>query len=80
MVRTLVSPTTRNHMWLVNGGARYAELLYLEHLNGAGALENEVRDTYIEALTLENVPVIQSGRLEDYSRNSGLPPPARARG
>jgi len=54
-------------MWLVNGGARYAELLYLEHLNGAGALENEVRDTYIEALTLENVPVIQSGRLEDYS-------------
>jgi tetratricopeptide (TPR) repeat protein len=63
----LVSPTSRNHMWLVNGGARYAELLYLEHLNGAGALENEVRDTYIEALTLENVPVIQSGRLEDYS-------------
>ncbi|HYP05305.1 MAG TPA: M1 family aminopeptidase [Bryobacteraceae bacterium] len=63
----LVSPSTRNHMWLVNGGARYAELLYLEHLNGAGALENEVRDTYIEALTLENIPVIQSGRLEDYS-------------
>jgi tetratricopeptide (TPR) repeat protein len=63
----LVSPTTRNHLWLVNGGARYAELLYLEHLNGPGALENEVRDTYIEALTLENVPVIQSGRLEDYS-------------
>jgi aminopeptidase N len=64
---TLVSPTSRNHLWLVNGGARYAELLYLEHLNGAGALENEVRDTYIEALTLENVPVSQSGRLEDYS-------------
>ena len=41
----LVSPTTRNNMWLVNGGARYSELLYLEHLNGAGALENEVRDT-----------------------------------
>jgi tetratricopeptide (TPR) repeat protein len=63
----LVSPATRNHLWITNGGARYAELLYIEHLNGAGALENEVRDTYIEALTLENVPVIQSGRLEDYS-------------
>jgi tetratricopeptide (TPR) repeat protein len=63
----LVSPATRNHIWLVNGGARYSELLYLEHLNGSGALENEVRDAYIEALTLENVPVIQSGRLEDYS-------------
>jgi len=64
---TLVSPSSRNHMWLVNGGARYAELLYLEHLNGAGAMETEVRDSYIEALTLENVPVIQSARLEDYS-------------
>ena len=63
----LVSPVSRNHAWLVNGGARYAELLYLEHLNGAGALETEVRDTFVEALTLENVPVIQSARLEDYS-------------
>ncbi len=63
----LVSPTSRNHSWLVNGGARYAELLYLEHLNGAGALETEVRDTFVEALTLDNVPVIQAARLEDYS-------------
>ena len=63
----MVSPTTRNHMWLVNGMARYAEFLYLEHQNGPGALESEIRDTYIEALTLDNVPVIQSARLEDYS-------------
>ena len=63
----LISPASRNHAWLVNGGARYAELLYLEHLNGAGALETEVRDTFIEALTLDNVPVVQSARLEDYS-------------
>jgi tetratricopeptide (TPR) repeat protein len=63
----MVSPTTRNHMWLVNGMARYAEFLYLEHVNGPGALESEIRDTYIEALTLDNVPVIQSARLEDYS-------------
>jgi aminopeptidase N len=64
---TLVSPSTRNHMWLVNGPARYSELLYIEAQNGAGALESEVRDTFVEALTLENIPVIQSGRLEDYS-------------
>ncbi len=62
-----VSPTTRNHMWLVNGPARYAELLYVEAQNGAGALETEVHDSYVEALTLENIPVIQSARLEDYS-------------
>jgi aminopeptidase N len=63
----LVSAATRNHMWIQNGAARYSELMYLENLNGPGALETEIRDTYIEALTLENIPVIQSARLEDYS-------------
>jgi tetratricopeptide (TPR) repeat protein len=63
----LVSPATRNHMWLTNGAARYSELMYIEQANGAGALESEVRDTFIEALTLDTVPVSQSSRLEDYS-------------
>lgn len=63
----LVSPATRNHMWLQNGMARYAEFLYIEHTAGAAALEAEVRDTYIEALTVDNVPLIQAARLEDYS-------------
>lgn len=63
----LVSPATRNHMWIQNGAARYAELMYLEHQNGPSAIESEIRDTYVEALTVDNVPVIQSARLEDYS-------------
>jgi tetratricopeptide (TPR) repeat protein len=63
----VVSPATRNHMWLQNGPARYAELMYVESLSGPGALESDLRDTYVEALTLDNVPVIQSARLEDYS-------------
>jgi aminopeptidase N len=62
-----VSPATRNHMWLVNGSARYAELMWVEAQSGAGAMESDVRDSYVEALTLDNIPVIQSGRLEDYS-------------
>ena len=33
----LVSPTTRNHTWIENGLARYSEILYTEHVNGAGA-------------------------------------------
>ncbi len=64
---TLVSPATRNHIWISNGLARYSEILYLEHTNGAAALESEIRDTYIEALTVENPPVIQAARMEDYS-------------
>jgi tetratricopeptide (TPR) repeat protein len=64
---TLVSPTTRNHLWIENGLARYAEFLYEEHVNGAGALETEVHDTFVEALTVDQPPLIQSARLEDYS-------------
>lgn len=64
---TLVSPINRDHMWLENGNARYAELLWEEHTNGPGALETAVHDTYVQALTVDNPPVIQAGRLEDYS-------------
>lgn len=63
----LLSPKTRNDLWITNGLARYSEMLYLEQANGPGALENEVRDTYIEALTVDNPPLGQAGRLEDYS-------------
>ncbi len=42
-------------------------MLYAAHLNGPSTLENEVRDTDVEALTIDNVPVIQAARLEDYS-------------
>jgi len=63
----LLSPASRNHLWITNGAARYAELLYIEQVNGPGAFEEALRDTYIEALTVDNPPLIQSGRLEDYS-------------
>lgn len=64
---TEVSPSTRNHMWLENGMALYAEALWQEHEKGAGALEQRMKDNAITALTIDNVPLIQTGRLEDYS-------------
>lgn len=63
----LVSASTRNHLWLTNGMARYAELTYLEQLNGPSVFELEMKDTYTEALTVDQPPLIQAGRLEDYS-------------
>ena len=63
----LLSPKTRNDLWIANGLARYSEMLYLEQANGPGALETEVRDTYIEALTVDQPPLGQASRLEDYS-------------
>lgn len=64
---TMVSPINRDHLWLENGNSRYAELLYDEHTNGPGNFEQAVRSTYVQALTVENPPLIQAGRLEDYS-------------
>ena len=62
-----VSPASRNHLWITNGAARLAELLWVENTAGAGALEAELQDTYVEALTVDDPPIIQSARLEDYS-------------
>ena len=62
-----ISPSTRNHMWIENGLAAYSELLWTEHEVGAGAMQQQLKDFRIQALTVDNVPVIQSSRLEDYS-------------
>ena len=63
----MVGPSTRNHLWLTNGLAAYSELLWTEHASGPAAMESQARDTMVEALTVDNVPLIQSARLEDYS-------------
>jgi len=64
---TLVSPVDRDHLWLENGNARYAELLWEEHDKGSAAMQQDLHDTYVEALTVDNPPMIQAGRLDDYS-------------
>ena len=63
----LVSPSTRNHLWITNGTAAYSELLWTEHENGAGAMTNALRDVMVDALTVDTIPIIQSSRLDDYS-------------
>jgi Tfp pilus assembly protein PilF len=63
----MLSPTTRNHLWLENGAATYSELLWVEHSAGAGAYETALRGEMVGALTMDNVPIMQSARLEDFS-------------
>ncbi|MBK5290881.1 MAG: peptidase M1 [Acidobacteriia bacterium] len=64
---TLVSPVSRNHIWITNSAARYSELFWLEQNSGPAAVEAEMKDIFVEALTVAEPPVIQSARLEDYS-------------
>ena len=63
----MVSPVNRNHLWMENGMAYYSEALWSEHEKGAGSLEQRMKDTAVTALTVDNVPLIQTSRLEDYS-------------
>ncbi len=62
-----VSPINRNHMWIENGMALYSEALWTEHEKGATAIEQKMKDLSVTALTVDNVPLIQTARLEDYS-------------
>jgi tetratricopeptide (TPR) repeat protein len=62
-----VSPINRNHMWIENGMALYSEALWSEHEKGATAIEQKMKDLSVTALTVDNVPLIQTARLEDYS-------------
>lgn len=63
----MITPANRNHIWIMNGIARYAELLYLAHLNGPSVFDSEVRDLYIDSLTVTDAPVRQAARYDDYS-------------
>lgn len=63
----LISPTTRNHIWIVNGLARFSESLYFESTGGPSAVESEMRDVFVEALTQPDPPLIQASRYEDYA-------------
>jgi aminopeptidase N len=63
----MVSPINRNHIWLENGMALYSEALWTEHDKGVAAMEQRMRDTSVTSLTVDDVPMIQSSRLEDYS-------------
>ena len=52
-----MSPVNRNHLWIENGMALYAEALWAEKEKGAAALEQRMKDASITALTVDNVPL-----------------------
>ncbi len=62
-----VSPATLNDSWITNGMARYAELLFLEDLNGKPALQAAVLDVSAAALAYDTIPLATAGRLPVFS-------------
>ena len=65
--RGVVSPRTRAHLWLDEGMASYAELLYVEEIAGKAAVEQVADDFSITALAHDTVPIIRAASLPEYS-------------
>jgi aminopeptidase N len=62
-----VTPATLNDFWIINGMARYAELLYMERVSGQTALQSTVLDISAGALAYDTIPLTSAGRLEPFS-------------
>ena len=56
-----VSPATLNDGWIINGMARYAELMYLEDDAGHSALEAALPDIAASALAYDTIPLSSAG-------------------
>ena len=65
--RVLVSPGNRNHSWLDVGLARYAALLEIEENEGETQFNGMVQELHVDALTYDEIPLSQAGRLADFS-------------
>ena len=64
---SLVGAGNRNHLWLVDGLAKYSALLETEDSEGEEAFGTALSNTRINALTFDEVPLRQSSRVADFS-------------
>ena len=64
---TMVSPATKNDWWLSDGGARYSEALYVEHVAGEAGFQEVTKDMSVGALAYVSVPLADVGRLDTFS-------------
>jgi len=62
-----VSPRTMNDAWIMNGMARYGELMYLEDQSGKSALRAALQDVAAGALAYDTIPLSSAGRLGPFS-------------
>ncbi len=60
-------PDSLNDAWIINGMSRYGELMYVERLSGATALQTGVLDISASALAYDTIPLTSAGRLDPFS-------------
>ena len=64
----VTSPGSRNHSWLSAGMALYSAMLFVEEEDGETGFDPLVETVRINALTYDDVPLIQTGRLGEFSQ------------
>jgi predicted negative regulator of RcsB-dependent stress response len=62
-----VSPKTQGDAWIINGMARYGELMYVEEENGKPAMRAALQDVAAGALAYDTTPLSASGRQNPFS-------------
>jgi len=64
---TMVSPATKDDWWISDGGARYSEALYVEHVAGEAGFQEVTKDMSVGALAYVSTPLADVGRLDTFS-------------
>lgn len=62
-----VGPRTLNEMWIVNGLARYSELMFVEEESGKSALHAALSDVAAGALAYDTIPLSSVSRFNAFS-------------
>ena len=62
-----VSPRTLNDAWIINGMARYSELMFVESESGSSALQAAIQDVAAGALAYDTIPLSNANRLNPFS-------------
>ena len=63
----IVSPASKEDWWIMDGGARAAEMEYVQHTAGQTAFEDSTRDMAVGALAYDTVPLADVGKLDTFS-------------
>lgn len=62
-----VSPASKDDWWLMDGGARDAEMRYVQNTAGEQAFEDASRDMAVGALAYDTTPLSSAGKLDTFS-------------
>ncbi|HZS25738.1 MAG TPA: M1 family aminopeptidase [Candidatus Angelobacter sp.] len=62
-----VSPASKDDWWLMDGGARDAEMRYVQNAAGEQAFEDASRDMAVGALAYDTTPLSSAGKLDTFS-------------